>query len=181
MFTLRSRIRQAAIPMVLAALIPPMAASAGSQTRAARTGAASHVACAGSIQHPVAVHITALDPVRRGQLVRLRVNLRAERAFERAEVRISSSGGAAVTGMRNVPLRAVPAGGQADADFSVMVPASGPRVLVQFEVEAEGAFGLVRRGATYNLLPDGPSEHPRATRTSTGEMVAEVTARRIER
>lgn len=185
MFPLRIWIRLATIPMVLAALASALAASAEGpkQTvrKAASTGATPPIACIGAIQHPVSVRVTALDPVRRGQMVRLRVNLRAERGIERALVRISSSGGAAVTGMRNVPLRAVPAGGQADADFSVMVPSSGSRALIQFEIEAEGSFGLASRGATYNLLPDGPVELPRVTRTSTGEMVAEITARRIER
>ncbi len=185
MRTLTIRILQAAIPMVLAVLAPTLARSADRLPSAVRTPATSTaklpVVCRGAIQHPVAVHITALDPVRRGQMLRLRVNLRAERAFEHAEVRLSSSGGAAVTGLRTVPLRAVPAGGQADAEFSVMVPASGARSLIQFEIEAEGAFGLTRRGATFNLLPDGASEHPRTARTSTGELVAEVAARRIER
>ena len=139
------------------------------------------VGCASSVQHPVAARVTALDPVRRGQLLRLRVDLLPQRAVERAEVRVTSSGGAAVTGGRSVPLRAVPAGGQASADFTLMVPSNATRSLIQFEVNAEGAFGQSHRGLTFNMLPDGPSEHPRVVRLATGETVAEVTARRSGR
>ncbi len=183
--TPRNPIPRIAIVMAFAVVVPAMAASAGDAPREVRPVAtAPHrdaVNCIGSIQHPLVVHVTALDPVLRGQRVRLRVNLRAERALERGSVRLTSSGGAAVTSMRDVALRAVPAGGQSDTDFSVMVPATGSRVLLQFEVDASGEFGAVRRGASYNLLPDGPFERPRSAVTGNGEKVAEVTARRIDR
>lgn len=183
--TTRNPISRIAVAIAFAVVVPAVAASAGGPPREVRPLATAPqregVTCIGSIQHPLAVHVTALDPVVRGQRVRLRVNLRAERALERGSVRLTSSGGAAFTGMRDVALRAVPAGGQVDTDFSVMVPVSGSRVLLQFEVDAQGEFGAVRRGATYNLLPDGPFERPRSAVTSNGEKVAEVTARRIDR
>lgn len=179
----RSRVRHLAMFVAMATLAPALAASAGDAPRTTRPAESqpAPVTCAGSIRMPIAVRVSALDPVVRGQRLRLRVEVGAERAFERAEVRLSSSGGAAVSGTRSVSLRAVPAGGRAEAEFAVTVPAGGERTLVQFQVDASGEFGAVRRGATYNLLPDGPVEHPRIARTASGENVAEVTARRIAR
>jgi len=139
------------------------------------------VACAGAIQHPLAVHVDALDPIRRGAAVRLRVTTRATRGFERGVVRITSSGGAVVVGASRAELRAVPAGGQTASEFRVAVPAHGGRFLVQFRVEAEGEDGASARGAAYNLLPDGPSEQLREASTASGERVLEVAARRVGR
>ena len=180
-----SRIRLAVLALLLAGFVFPLHAiahaEAKSNVRATPRTKPNRVVCNASIQHPVLARITALDPVRRGQAVRLRVDLLPQRALERAEVRVSSSGGAAVTGGRSVPLRAVPAGGQASADFMFMVPSNATRTLIQFEIDAEGAYGRSRRGVTFNLLPDGPAERPRLVRLPSGEAVAEVTARRIER
>lgn len=149
-------------------------ATAGTTRRATPAG----TTC--SIRHPLAVQILALDPIRRGQVVRLRVTLLPERGIERGEVRIASSGEAIVTSARRAALSRIDAGGSAERDFAVRLPATGSRTLLQFVVEAEGAQGSVRRGATFNLLPDGPAEKPRVTRTAEGSAVSEVAARRIE-
>ena len=143
----------------------------------ARTARPTPVTCTGAIQHPLSVRIETLDPVLRGATVRLRLTTTALRGLGRGTARLSSSGGAAVVGASRVALRAVPAGGQAAADFAVVVPPQGERFLLQFRVQAEGSS----RGATYNLLPDGPSEHPRDAATAKGDKVSEVTARRIDR
>ena len=137
--------------------------------------------CAGAVQHPITIHVDALDPVRRGAAVRLRVTTRTERGFERGTVRMTSSGGAAVASAPSAALRAVPAGGQATSEFRVAVPARGQRFLIQFRVETEGEDGLSARGAAFNLLPDGPAEHGRESASATGEKLYEVGARRIER
>ena len=137
--------------------------------------------CTGAVQHPLAIHVDALDPIRRGATVRLLVTTRSARGFERGTVRMTSSGGAAVAGASSAALRAVPAGGQATTDFRVEVPARGQRFLIQFRVETEGEDGLSARGASFNLLPDGPAEQGRESRTATGEKLYEVGARRIER
>jgi hypothetical protein len=137
--------------------------------------------CAGAVQHPLAIHVDALDPIRRGAAVRLRVTTRTTRGFERGTVRMTSSGGATLAGAPSAALRAVPAGGQATSDFRVAVPAQGHRFLIQFRVETEGEDGLSARGAAFNLLPDGPGEQVRAATTTTGEQLHEVAARRIER
>jgi hypothetical protein len=137
--------------------------------------------CAGAVQHPLAIHVDALDPIRRGAAVRLRVTTRTARGFERGTVRMTSSGGAAVAGASSAGLRAVPAGGQAASEFLVEVPARGQRFLIQFRVETEGEDGLSARGASFNLLPDGPAEQGREGAAATGEKLYEVSARRIGR
>jgi hypothetical protein len=142
---------------------------------------AVHPVCGGAVQHPLAVRVEALDPVRRSAALRLRVTTRADRGFERARVLLTSSGGAAVIGASRAELRAVPAGGQASSEFRVEVPARGARFLIQFRVEAEGDDGLSARGAAFNLLPDGPAEHAREAVTAGGEKLREVEARRIDR
>jgi hypothetical protein len=137
--------------------------------------------CTGAVQHPLAIHVDALDPIRRGATVRLRVTTWTARGFERGTVRMTSSGGAAVAGASSAELRAVPAGGQTSSEFRFEVPARGQRFLIQFRVETEGEDGLSARGAAFNLRPDGPSEQGRESTASTGERLYEVGARRIER
>lgn len=154
-------------------------AGAAPHRSVSRRTTAVGVTCTAPIQHPLSIQVTALDDVRRGQVVRLQLSLTAASALERGEVRLVSSGEAAVTGARRAALRAIPAGGRTQHEFAVRVPANGTRALVQFVVEAEGSRGMLRRGATYNLLPDGPAEQPRVTRTPAGESIAEVEARRL--
>lgn len=157
-----------------------LAGAFGSTTAAAaRRAHPAGVTCSGAIQHPLQVQVTALDDVRRGQVVRLRLTLTAVTAIERGEVRVVGAAAAAVRGARRAAVRAVPAGRSSEHEFAVQVPANGERTLVQFVVEAEGSRGTVTRGATYQLLPDGPVERPRVTRTATGEPVSEVPARRL--
>lgn len=162
--------------MVIVLAGAPGGAAAGTTARRARPAA---VTCEAAIQHPLTVRVTALDDIRRGQVVRLKLTLTPATAIERGEVRILGSGTAAVRGARRAAVRAVPAGRSSEHEFAVQVPANGERTLVQFMVEAEGARGTLTRGATYQLLPDGPAERPRLTRTATGEAVAEVPARRL--
>ena len=177
MHPLTTRVRRVALGGAVSTIILAGAigiATAGTTRRAAPAGASC------SIQHPLTVHIVALDEVRRGQNVRLRVTLAPVRGIERGEVRITNSGDAIVTGARRAALSRIDAGGSAEREFVVRMPATGSRTLLEFVVEAEGAQGTVRRGAAYNLLPDGPAEKPRVTRTGSGEAVSEVSARRID-
>ncbi len=160
-----------------------IAVAAGSPARS-ETGAprpSRAVVCNGAIQHPVTVRVRALDPVRRGGTVRLRVATTAVDGTRRAEVRLVSAGGAAVLGSTRVVLEGSPANRESAAEFAVRVPMQGHRFLVQFRVTAEGEDGLQSRGATINLMPDGPAETPRATVTATGERVLEVPAQRSGR
>jgi hypothetical protein len=159
---------------LLAGALPSVAAHRTVTRRPTPVGASC------SIRHPLSIQIVALDPVRRGQVVRLRVSIQPERAIERGEVRLAHSGDAVVTGARRAALSRIDAGGSAAQDFAVRIPTTGSRTLLEFVVEAEGAQGSVRRGATFNLLPDGPAEQPRVTRTADGTAVSEVVARRLE-
>lgn len=154
---------------------------ARSEPASASRPAHSTVVCAGAIRHPVSVRVKALDPVRRGASVRLRVSTVSVNATRRAEVRLVSAGGAAVVGSSRVVLEGASANRESVAEFTVQVPAQGRRFLVQFRVTAEGEDGLQSRGATFNLMPDGPAETPRAAVTATGERVLEVPAQRSGR
>ena len=58
-----------------------------------------------------------------------------------------------------------------------MLPNTGVRSLVQFKVVGEGPNGLLARGAAYNVLPDGPTDH--LTQTNAGTL--DAPARRIDR
>lgn len=68
---------------------------------------------------------------------------------------------------------------ETSAEFSVRVPEAGSRFLVQFRVEGEGPAGRVGRGASFNLLPDGPVAPSRIVAGSAGRTIAEYPARRM--
>lgn len=146
---------------------------------AAASRSASVTTCANDVRHPIEVRVTALDPVRRGAVVRLRVTTTAGRALDGAEVRLVHAGGAPVAGATRRTLGALAAGASATADFAITVPASGHRFLALFRVEGEGPHGRLARGAAYNLLPDGPAERARAATAGSGETLVEVQAERV--
>ena len=137
--------------------------------------------CDGAIQHPIQVRAAALDPLLHGGVVRVRVTTSARHALERGEVRLVSTGGATLAGARRVTLGRLSPGAEAAAEFAVQLPAEGRRFLLQFRVTGDGPDGLESRGATLNLLPDGPLDPGRVVTTSTGARVVEYRARRIER
>ena len=140
------------------------------------------LACSGTaaVRHPLQVRVTALDPVRRGAVVRLRVTTTAERPVGRGEVALIHAGGAPVRGATRQTLAAIPVGAARTADFAVEVPATGHRFLVQFKVTAEGgAGGLLTRGAAFNILPDGPAERLHAAKAGNGDALLETAAERV--
>ena len=141
------------------------------------TGVASSTA---AIQHPLTVRVTALDPVRHGATVRVRVDATSRVDLERTEIRLVSAGGAAVATASRAGLGRMRPGRPAGAQFTVRLPAQGHRVLLQFRVTGEGIDGVASRGATLNLLPDGPADPGREV-TIGGERVIEYRARRIDR
>lgn len=139
------------------------------------------VRCDGAIQHPLRVKVTALDPIRRGETIRVRVTTTTSRsALERGEVRLVSTGGASLASAPRVRLDRLAAGGEATAEFAVRLPAEGHRFLLQFRVTGEGPTGIDSRGATFNLLPDGPADPGRVVTSDTGERIVEYRARRID-
>ena len=135
--------------------------------------------CDAAVQHPIQVKVEALDPIRRGQAVRLRVTSQARVPMAGVEARLVSTGGATVVGRARATLGRLTPGREARTEFAVRVPAEGHRFLVEFQVEGEGTAGRIARGAAYNLLPDGPAETPRLVTTADGRQIAEVPARRI--
>lgn len=145
---------------------------------------AAHAATAAplesAIQHPIAVHVTALDPVRRGATVRVRIAATSQVDLQRAEARLVSTGGAALMGASRARIGRMRPGRPAATEFAVRVPERGHRFLLQFRVTGEGVAGLTSRGATFNLLPDGPADPGREV-TIDGERVMEYRARRIDR
>ncbi|MBI5710505.1 MAG: hypothetical protein HZC42_09410 [Candidatus Eisenbacteria bacterium] len=130
------------------------------------------------IRHPIGVRITPLDPVARGSTLRLRVEVTAARTLERAEVRLTSAGGTTTSGARRVSLGALRRDETRAAEFALAVPAEGRRFLVQFQIRGAGGDGLLSRGATYNILPEGPADSGRLVQSSTGPAI-EFRARRL--
>ena len=135
------------------------------------------VVCAGtaSVNHPLQVRVQALDPVRRGATVRLRVTTTAARPVAGGAVTLVQAGGARVRGTTRETFRAIPVGASRAADFAVEVPATGHRFLVQFQVRA----GTLTRGAAFNLMPDGPSEQLHAATAANGDRLLETAAQRV--
>lgn len=136
--------------------------------------------CDGAIHHPIEVRAAALDPLARGSVVRVRVTTRSRQALERGEVRLVSAGGAQLVGPGRLALGRLEPGGEVASEFAIRLPAEGRRFLIQFRVTGDGGGGLESRGATLNLLPDGPADPGRVVTTNTGARVTEYRARRIE-
>lgn len=169
----------ATLAMLAMGAATSVAAPAKQPLAAAST--AGHVTCSTPIQHPLIVEARALGVVERGAPLRVRVTTTATLGLDRGELRLTSSGGAAVVGASRAVLRAVPAGGQTSSEFTVVLPADGHRFLLQFQVRGEGGSRNLTRGTTLNLLPDGPAERLRAATTGSGEKLLEVRAGRIDR
>ena len=130
------------------------------------------------IRHPIGVRITALDPVARGGMLRLRVEVTAARTLERAEVRLASAGGTAAKGPQRVSLGALRRNETRTAEFALAVPAEGRRFLVQFQIRGAAEDGVLARGATYNIVPDGPADSSHLVQSSAGPAI-EFRARRL--
>lgn len=133
--------------------------------------------CTTAIEHPVSVTVTALDPIQRGASVRFLVRASSRVGLGRAEARLTNAGKALVAGSNRVTLGRLERGKTREATFRVVLPNSGERTLVQFKVIGEGPNGVLARGAAYNVLPDGPTEH--LTKTAQGTL--DAPARRIDR
>lgn len=164
-------------PLLLAVLA--VASSAIASLAAAPPRA--RITCEAAIQHPLHVRVTALDPVRRGEPVRLRVVSRSSVPLHRGEVRLTSVSGSAGLAPARASLGVMLPGQESTAEFTVVVPSQGHRSLVEFRIEGEGPSGLIGRGATFNLLPDGPAAIARLVAGADGQPIAEYPARRIPR
>lgn len=152
---------------------------APNNSASAKVSPAPAVVCDGAVQHPIEVRILALDPVERGQAMRAQVEVAAGQDLENTRVRLASAGGARIVGPAEAALGRIDADGRANATFAVTVPAVGHRTLLQFEVQGEGPAGVITRGATLNLLPDGPADPGTAVVTPDGRRLIHYNARRI--
>lgn len=139
------------------------------------------VTCEAAVQHPIQVRVEALDPIRRGAAVRLRLTSRSSLGLSEAEARVVSAGGATVLGRPRAALGRVSPQRETSTEFTVAVPDAGNRFLVEFRVEGEGPSGRIGRGASFNLLPDGPAAPARVVAGPAGQTVAEYPARRMPR
>ena len=170
---MRTFLKWSASLALLAAVASVSAADPGNATRL------DFSRCTATVMHPLSVHVTALDPVARGAVVRLRVTATSAVALDHAELRMTSTGGAANRGVTNIELGSLAPGRPAQGVFTLAVPASGGRQYVQFAASGSGSRGRLSRGGCYNLLPDGPAEAGRLVITPRGGRVLEVTAGRI--
>ena len=177
MSSIRSRLAVPAALLLLAAAGPAVAGDSGTSARAVR----ADVRCEGAIQHPLDVKVTALDPLTRGGNVRVRVTTTAARDFARGEVQLTRLGGAISVSPTRARFGRLAAGRTTVNEFAVRIPEQGHRFLLQFRVTGEGQGGLASRGATLNLLPDGPADPGRVVSNGAGGQVTEYAARRIDR
>lgn len=128
--------------------------------------------------HPIEVTIEALDPIEPGALVRLQLTTRSQLRLESARIRLLHAGSASVESPRQAWLGSLDTRARTIDAFAVRVPETG-RALVQFEIAGEGPTGPLGRGASFNLLPGGPSTPSRIVVGVDGRPVAEYSARRI--
>jgi len=167
--------------LLMGSTMLPDAATPDPKAPLAPGTALSVVQCDGAIQHPLHVKVTALDPPLRGGIVRVRVTTGSRNPLERGEVRLVSTGLATLVSPARVPFGRLTPGAEATTDFAVRLPAEGRRFLLQFRVTGDGQSGVEARGATLNLLPDGPADPGRVVTSETGRRIAEYRARRIDR
>ena len=164
-----------AVALLASFALPPVAAA-----ETAHPVAHAPALCTASVFHPLSVRVTALDPVARGAVVRLRVIASSAIPLDRVEIRLVSTGGALLRGAPSVALESLAPGRSGQGVFAVGIPSSGGRQYLQFQVTGQGSQGRVTRGACYNLLPDGPAETGRFVVTPQGQRVMEFAARRID-
>lgn len=166
--------------MALVLWLPTGSAMAGDTHRTPAAGTATTPTCTASAFHPLNIHVTALDAITRGAVVRLRLSASASVGMDQVEARLVSTGGALSRGASRLALGALTPGRVAEGVFTVAIPALGGRQYLQFQVVGQGPQGTLTRGACYNLLPDGPAQYGRLVLTPEGARVLEVAARRID-
>jgi hypothetical protein len=163
------------------ALLPLPFEAAAAETAASSATPRTPVVCDASVQHPIQVKVEALDPIRRGAAVRLRLTANSRVLLGESEARVVSTGGASLMSKPSASLGRMGPDRGASTEFAVAVPQQGKRFLVEFRIEGEGPAGRISRGASFNLLPDGPTAPARIVAGEGGLTIAEYPARRISR
>jgi hypothetical protein len=183
-----TRIRPARLSLVaalvacgaVAAFAAHAATTAPSAPPARAVAPSPEASCAGAVVHPIVARVEALDPVRRGATVRLRVVASSAVGLSRAEARLVHSGAARAVGATHAALGALHARSTREAIFRIVVPPAGQRALVEFKIDGEGPNGRLARGVAYNLLPDGPTQIGRPAIAGDGTRVIEYGAQTVE-
>jgi len=142
------------------------------------------IAAAGicDLKHPIDAKLIPLDPIARGNTVRVALDITSSVPVSNAEARILSTGGARLVGKRRAELGTLDAGDARRTEFTIELPATGKRFLLQVLTTAESATGPMNRLAVLNILPDGPADPGQVVTTSTGESIRQYanSARRID-
>ncbi|HEX7879019.1 MAG TPA: hypothetical protein VF720_06385 [Candidatus Eisenbacteria bacterium] len=135
------------------------------------------------LKHPIDAKLVPLDPIARGSLVRVALDVTSSVPVSGLEARIQSTGGARLVGKRRAELGTLDAGDARRTEFDIELPAAGKRFLLQVLVTAEAATGPMNRLVVLNILPDGPADPGQVVTTPTGESIRQYanSARRIER
>jgi hypothetical protein len=135
-----------------------------------------------NLTHPIDARLIPLDPMTRGNTMRVALEITASVPVSGAQARVLSTGGARLVGKRRAELGTLDAGDARRTEFGVELPVSGQRFLLQVLITAEAATGPMNRLAVLNILPDGPADPGQVVTTPTGESIRQYanSARRID-
>src|SRR5690349_12964720 len=120
-----------------------------------------------NLKHPIDAKLIPLDPIARGNTVRVALDVATDIPVSNVEARVLSTGGARLVGKRRAELGTLDAGDARRTEFAVELPSTGKRFLLQVLLTAEAATGPMNRLAVLNILPDGPADPGQVVTTST--------------
>ena len=135
------------------------------------------VNCGSDVVHPFTLEVVPLTPIRPGAPVTARIVFESRVPLDEVSLRIQTP--------RDLTLLSAPASDwgrmraaeSRQAEFTVIVPRSGPRRTVEVTVEGKLDGSLIRRGAILNLA--GSQEPFRLVTTADGRKIREVPARKL--
>ncbi|NNF06163.1 MAG: hypothetical protein HKN21_05330 [Candidatus Eisenbacteria bacterium] len=142
----------------------------------------SALICDTDLQHPIQVKVTPQNEIRNGQRLDLNVDVATSTALRNVTVKLTRSHGARLLdSVAAKSLGTLSEKSTGSSLFSVALPNQGDRFFLEFEIQGEGPTGMVTRGATYNILPNGPADPGTPVAHPSGETVLEYSAKRIDR
>lgn len=138
--------------------------------------------CDTDLQHPIQVKVTPQNEIRNGQRLDLNVDVATSTVLRNVTVKLTRSYGARLLdSIASKSLGTLSEKNAGSSVFSVALPSQGDRFFLEFEIQGEGPAGMVTRGATYNILPNGPADPGTPVAHPSGETVLEYSAKRIDR
>jgi hypothetical protein len=164
----------------MALTIPAFRSRPVAAPEAAPTAVAPVATC--DLKHPIDAKLVALDPIARGNTVRVALDVKSDVPVSNVEARVMSTGGARLVGKRRAELGTLDALDARRTEFTLELPATGKRFVLQVLTTAEAATGPMNRLAVLNILPDGPADAGQVVTTPTGESIRQYanSARRID-